>query len=88
MAETRETTCSIGTLPLQEKLLTKGSSNVDEVVGKFNEDSTWADARFVAQVATVDGNRKSGPGLIELITRISETRGCPALSRKIAGASG
>ena len=50
------------------------------VVTRFNEDSGGAGAYCVWQVfASVAGNRNSGPEVIEVMTKISDTR-CYSLS--------
>jgi hypothetical protein len=68
----------------QEMLLTINPSNIDGIVMKINEDSTWADAELIGQlVATVAGSRKNGAELIEFMTKISETRGYSSLLRQI-----
>jgi hypothetical protein len=85
MMETGESPCPAETFAAYQKmLLAMNSSNVDEVVTKFNEDSTWADPYFIAQiVTTVAGGRKNGPELIEFMTKIIDSRGYSALLRQI-----
>jgi hypothetical protein len=57
---------------------------VDEVVVRFNADSIWNDPQSIAQVvASVAGSRKNGPGLIEFMQKISDTRGYSAILLKI-----
>jgi hypothetical protein len=65
-------------------LLKMNLSNIDDIVVKFNEDSVWADPRFIAQVvSSVTGSRKNSAELIEFMTKISETRGYSALLRQV-----
>jgi hypothetical protein len=73
----------------QEMLLKMSPSTVEEVVEKFNGDSAWADAEFVAQlVATVGGSRGNNPELIEFMTKMSESRGYSAVVSKVGELEG
>jgi hypothetical protein len=85
MAKVRALPCGEETWAVyQEMLLKMNSSNVDDIVAKFNEDSIWADPFFIAEVvASVAGSRRNGPELIELMTKVSETRGYSALLRQV-----
>jgi hypothetical protein len=93
MGETGVLLCSRETFAAyQEILLGLDSSNIDDIVGKFNEDSTWAAPCSVAQVvAAVAGSRRNGAELIEFMRKISSTRGYSAvleqLEKLIAGIS-
>jgi hypothetical protein len=64
----------------QELLLAMTSSTVDEITGIVNSDPTWDDPIRVSQlVQSVAGSRKNDQELIDLIKKVSETRGYSAL---------
>jgi hypothetical protein len=85
MVETVELPFSMGTfVTYQEMLLKMNAWNVDEVVVKFNEDSTWQDLCVIVQlVSTVAGSRKNGAELIEFMTKLSDIRGYSAVLRQV-----
>jgi hypothetical protein len=64
----------------QEILLTMTASTVDEIADIINSDPIWDDSVRVAQlVESVAGSRRNDQELIDLMTKVSETRGYSAL---------
>jgi hypothetical protein len=64
----------------QELLLSMTASTVDEIAGVINSDPTWDSPIHVAQlVESVAGARKNDQELIDLMNKVSETRGYSAL---------